>query len=141
MSALELAITAYRKAGHPAARARIYAAELLAVHRAEVLAAGAGQAEKCKADIETSLGTYPCERVTGHGGDCDERTEAEIAEGAGQVGKDTHEGESTRAAVPPYEDMSLPSQLREALRTMAKRGPVVELIGRAITGAESGERS
>lgn len=31
----------------------------------------------------------------------------------------------------PHEDMSLPPQLREALGVMAKRGPVVELTGRA----------
>jgi hypothetical protein len=39
----------------------------------------AGTAGRCRADIETALGTYPCERNTGHDGDCDERTEAEIA--------------------------------------------------------------
>lgn len=39
---------------------------------------------RCGHDIETALGTYPCERDTDHDGDCDERTEAEYAaEGSG----------------------------------------------------------
>jgi hypothetical protein len=44
---------------------------------------------------------------------------------AGQAGKDTRKCESTQPA--PHEDMSLPPELREALRIMAKRGPVIEL--------------
>lgn len=32
----------------------------------------------------------------------------------------------------PHEDESLPPQLREALRIMARRGPVVELDGQMV---------
>jgi hypothetical protein len=40
----------------------------------------------------------------------------------------------------PYEDESLPPQLREALRNMSKRGPVVELNGHVML-AELAEAS
>lgn len=40
--------------------------------------------DRCGQDIETALGTYPCERDADHHGDCDERTEAEIAAAAAE---------------------------------------------------------
>lgn len=48
----------------------------------EDLAGPAGEQQdkaRCAHDIETALGTYPCERDADHDGDCDERTEAEYA--------------------------------------------------------------
>jgi len=61
--------------------------------------ADAAEREKarCGRDIETAIGTYPCERDGDHHGDCDERTEAEIA---AQGEKDTATAAtSTRFAI------------------------------------------
>lgn len=41
----------------------------------------------------------------------------------------------------PHEDETLPPQLREALRIMARRGPVVELTGPVRDAEERDEAS
>lgn len=71
-----------------------------------------------------------------------------VCEVTAPAGKDTRDaaqapaGESTQpdVAPQPHDDPALPPQLREALRIMGRRGPVVELTGCAdITTAEHGQ--
>lgn len=55
---------------------------------------------RCGQDIETALGTYPCERDAGHDGDCDERTETELREGAAELRRLAAETQQQTEAAP-----------------------------------------
>lgn len=94
MSALELAIAVYRKAGHPTARARVYGAELLAMHSAELLPE--------VADLFESYGRSMLDGgiMTGH-----EAAELlrEHAAATVQEGKDTREHQADESTQPAPE--------------------------------------